>query len=196
LEAHIQLRPSHRPYAPAGSFGRIVVGSDSGTSNSNASKPSMWSAWVFPFEQMAVRAVAVQLFLIICSRDRASRLSATLSKLNQEVMRRHQVELVLVDSASEDETFSICVLLRNLRRSRPLLCARIEREWRMRVISYSSTTHTPRVPRAREFRQSVPWPPSVSRCLGSSQRNDHVSSIGGQLPQSLSEQGPLRHPVQ
>src|SRR5947209_11000657 len=49
----------------------------------------------------------MQLSLIICSRNRASRLDATLSKLNQDGMRRHGVELVLVDSASEDETFAV-----------------------------------------------------------------------------------------
>ena len=39
---------------------------------------------------------------IICSRNRAAQLEFALSKLNPEALARHNVELVLVDNASDD----------------------------------------------------------------------------------------------
>ncbi len=69
----------------------------------------------------------MQLSLLICSRNRANRLHATLSKLNQDSMRRYQVELVLVDSASEDETFSTMRSFRESARIKTLI-VRAERK--------------------------------------------------------------------
>ena len=44
---------------------------------------------------------------IICSRNRAAQLEFALSKLNPEALARHNVELVLVDNASDDATLTI-----------------------------------------------------------------------------------------
>jgi len=44
---------------------------------------------------------------IICSRNRATQLKITLSKFDIKSLARHNVELVLVDSASEDTTLAI-----------------------------------------------------------------------------------------
>jgi hypothetical protein len=44
---------------------------------------------------------------IISSRNRATQLGVTLGKLECEAMRRRGVELVLVDSASNDNTFEV-----------------------------------------------------------------------------------------
>lgn len=45
--------------------------------------------------------------LIICSRNRASQLRRALAALNLEAMRRLEVELLLVDSASDDDTAAV-----------------------------------------------------------------------------------------
>lgn len=44
---------------------------------------------------------------IICSRNRATQLEFALSKLNPEALVRHNVELVLVDNASDDTTMTV-----------------------------------------------------------------------------------------
>jgi len=49
----------------------------------------------------------MRLSLVICSRDRAGQLCRTLAKLNLAAMSRLGVDLVLVDSASSDETSAV-----------------------------------------------------------------------------------------
>src|SRR5690348_6007141 len=44
---------------------------------------------------------------VISSRNRAAQLGVTLGKLDGDAMRRRGVELVLVDSASNDNTFEV-----------------------------------------------------------------------------------------
>ena len=41
---------------------------------------------------------------IICTRNRAEQLSVTLAKFNTALMGAHQIEFVLVDSESTDDT--------------------------------------------------------------------------------------------
>ncbi len=47
---------------------------------------------------------------IICSRNRATRLAVTLSKIDPQSLARHNVDLVFVDSASDDSGATLAVM--------------------------------------------------------------------------------------
>jgi glycosyltransferase involved in cell wall biosynthesis/predicted O-methyltransferase YrrM len=54
--------------------------------------------------KVARQSTPPKISLVICSRDRAAQLAATLSKLDLGDLARNAVELILVDSASSDST--------------------------------------------------------------------------------------------